>query len=209
MENTTSTSSNLTTEKTFNGTVWRPSNLDLNEDTAFEVAQKNNISINLSKLLINRNIKKISHFLNSKLKENISVNEILKLSNLKKTITFFEKINTDKKISIFSDYDVDGACAASIFKKYLNQFGIEVFVYIPNRLNEGYGLSTPACDKLLEFSSNILVLDCGSNNIDEQKYIHKQGANLRIIDHHECESYFNETIVINPKTPEDKSNLDD
>ena len=48
MENTTSTSSNLTTEKTFNGTVWRPSNLDLNEDTAFEVAQKNNISISLS-----------------------------------------------------------------------------------------------------------------------------------------------------------------
>ena len=84
-----------------------------------------------------------------------------------------------------------------------------MFVYIPNRLNEGYGLSTPACDKLLEFSSNILVLDCGSNNIDEQKYIHKQGANLLIIDHHECESYFNETIVINPKTPEDKSNLDD
>ena len=76
MENITSTSSNLTTEKTFNGTVWRPSNLDLNEDTAFEVAQKNNISINLSKLLINRSIKKISHFLNSKLKENISVNEI-------------------------------------------------------------------------------------------------------------------------------------
>ena len=62
MENIISTSSNLTTEKTFNGTVWRPSNLDLNEDTAFEVAQKNNISINLSKLLINRNIKKISHF---------------------------------------------------------------------------------------------------------------------------------------------------
>ena len=48
MENITSTSSNLTTEETFNGTVWRPSNLDLNEDTAFEVAQKNNISLNLS-----------------------------------------------------------------------------------------------------------------------------------------------------------------
>ena len=56
MENITSTSSNLTTEKTFNGTVWRPSNLDLNEDTAFEVAQKNNISINLSKLLTSKQI---------------------------------------------------------------------------------------------------------------------------------------------------------
>ena len=70
--------------------------------------------------------------------DNISFNEILKLNNLKKITSFFKKIKNDKKISIFSDYDVDGACAASIFKKYLAQFDIEVFVYIPNILNEGY-----------------------------------------------------------------------
>ena len=209
MENTTLTSNNLTTDKSFNGTIWRPLNSDLNDELVFEVAQKNNISINLSKLLINRKISKIPNFLNSKLKDNISFNEILKLNNLKKITSFFKKIKNDKKISIFSDYDVDGACAASIFKKYLTQFDIEVFVYIPNRLNEGYGLSTPACNKLLEFSSNILVLDCGSNNFDEQKYINSQGADLLVIDHHECDHYFNESIVINPKTPEDKSNLDD
>ena len=209
MENTTLTSNNLTTDKSFNGTIWRPLNSDLNDELVFEVAQKNNISINLSKLLINRKISKIPNFLNSKLKDNISFNEILKLNNLKKITSFFKKIKNDKKISIFSDYDVDGACAASIFKKYLTQFDIEVFVYIPNRLNEGYGLSTPACNKLLEFSSNILVLDCGSNNFDEQKYINSQGAELLVIDHHECDHYFNESIVINPKTPEDKSNLDD
>ncbi len=209
MENTTLTSNNLTTDKSFNGTIWRPLNSDLNDELVFEVAQKNNISINLSKLLINRKISKIPNFLNSKLKDNISFNEILKLNNLKKITSFFKKIKNEKKISIFSDYDVDGACAASIFKKYLTQFDIEVFVYIPNRLNEGYGLSTPACNKLLEFSSNILVLDCGSNNFDEQKYINSQGAELLVIDHHECDHYFNESIVINPKTPEDKSNLDD
>ena len=209
MENTTLTSNNLTTDKSFNGTIWRPLNSDLNDELVFEVAQKNNISINLSKLLINRKISKIPNFLNSKLKDNISFNEILKLNNLKKITSFFKKIKNDKKISIFSDYDVDGACAASIFKKYLTQFDIEVSVYIPNRLNEGYGLSIPACNKLLEFSSNILVLDCGSNNLDEQKYINAQGAKLLVIDHHECDHYFNESIVINPKTPEDKSNLDD
>ena len=186
MENTTLTSNNLTTDKSFNGTIWRPLNSDLNDELVFEVAQKNNISINLSKLLINRKISKIPNFLNSKLKDNISFNEILKLNNLKKINSFFKKIKSDKKISIFSDYDVDGACAASIFKKYLTQFDIEVFVYIPNRLNEGYGLSKAACNKLLEFSSNILVLDCGSNNLDEQKYINAQGAELLVIDHHEC-----------------------
>ena len=52
MENTTLTSNNLTTDKSFNGTIWRPLNSDLNDELVFEVAQKNNISINLSKLLI-------------------------------------------------------------------------------------------------------------------------------------------------------------
>ncbi len=207
MENTTLTSNNLTTDKSFNGTIWRPLNSDLNDELVFEIAQKNNISINLSKLLINRKVNQIPNF--SKLKENISIKEILKLNNLNKIISFFKKIKIDKKISIFSDYDVDGACAASIFKKYLSQFDIEVLVYIPNRLNEGYGLSIPACNKLLEFSSNILVLDCGSNNVDEQKYINSQGAEILVIDHHECDRYFEQSIVINPKTPEDKSNLDD
>ena len=58
MENTTLTSNNLTTDKSFNGTIWRPLNSDLNDELVFEVAQKNNISINLSKLLINRKISK-------------------------------------------------------------------------------------------------------------------------------------------------------
>jgi len=94
MENTTLTSNNLTTDKSFNGTIWRPLNSDLNDELVFEVAQKNNISINLSKLLINRKISKIPNFLNSKLKDNISFNEILKLNNLKKINSFFKKIKT-------------------------------------------------------------------------------------------------------------------
>ena len=83
----------------------------------------------------------------------------------------YQKVKSDKTISIFSDYDVDGACAAAICKKFLSQFGIEVNVYIPNRLNEGYGLNQDAIDKILTFSPNILVLDCGSNNFKEQEYI--------------------------------------
>ena len=78
----------------------------------------------------------------------------------------------------FSDYDVDGACAAAICKKFLSQFDIEVNVYIPNRLNEGYGLNQVAIDKIMTFSQNILVLDCGSNNIQEQEYIINKGGNI-------------------------------
>ena len=197
----------MKSKKSFNGTNWQHYNEKFDDNLAFEIAQKNNISINLSKLLINRNIKKISNFLNSTLKENISISQIMKLNNIEKIIQFFEKVKKDKKIAIFSDYDVDGACAAAICKKILSQFDIEVLVYIPNRFHEGYGLNMNAMDKLLDFSSNILVLDCGSNNISEQEYINKKGGQIVIIDHHECDFYFEKAIVVNPKTPNDKSNL--
>ena len=81
MESTTLTSNNLTTDKSFNGTIWRPLNSDLKDELVFEVAQKNNISINLSKLLINRKVNKIPNFLNSKFR----VNNII-LDNVAKKI---------------------------------------------------------------------------------------------------------------------------
>jgi len=199
----------LSIDPSFQGAEWQSAYSKQNEDEIFQLAQKNNISTHLSRLLINRNIKSISKFINSKLKENLSISKIVKLSNLDNSISFFEKVKSDKKISIFSDYDVDGACAAAICKKFLSQFDIEVNVYIPNRLNEGYGLNQVAIDKIMTFSQNILVLDCGSNNTQEQEYIINKGGNIMIIDHHECEVFFDQAIVVNPKTPKDLSDLDD
>jgi len=199
----------LSIDTSFQGAEWQSAYSKQNEDEIFQLAQKNNISTHLSRLLINRKIKSISKFINSKLKENLSISKIVKLSNLDSSISFFEKVKSEKKISIFSDYDVDGACAAAICKKFLSQFDIEVNVYIPNRLNEGYGLNQVAIDKIMTFSQNILVLDCGSNNIQEQEYIINKGGNIMIIDHHECEVFFDQAIVVNPKTPKDLSDLDD
>ena len=199
----------MSIDPSFQGAEWQSAYSKINEDEIFQLAQKNNISTHLSKLLINRNIKSISKFINSKLKENLSISKIVKLSNIDSSISFFEKVKSEKKISIFSDYDVDGACAAAICKKFLSQFDIEVNVYIPNRLNEGYGLNQVAIDKIMTFSQNILVLDCGSNNIQEQEYIINKGGNIMIIDHHECEVFFDQAIVVNPKTPKDLSDLDD
>ena len=199
----------MSIDPSFQGAEWQSAYSKQNEDEIFQLAQKNNISTHLSRLLINRNIKSISKFINSKLKENLSISKIVKLSNLDNSISFFEKVKSEKKISIFSDYDVDGACAAAICKKFLSQFDIEVNVYIPNRLNEGYGLNQVAIDKIMTFSQNILVLDCGSNNIKEQEYIINKGGKIMIIDHHECEVFFDQAIVVNPKTPKDLSDLDD
>ena len=99
----------MSIDTSFQGAKWHSTNLNLDDDEVFNLAQKNNISIHLSKLLVNRKIKTISKFINSKLKENLSITKIAKLRNLDKSISFFEKVKSEKKISIFSDYDVDGA----------------------------------------------------------------------------------------------------
>ena len=189
----------MNTNQSYLGANWISINTNNNDDQIFDLAQKNNISLNLARLLSNRKIKKISNFINSKLKENISLADISKLSQINDVIGFFENVKKDKKVSIFSDYDVDGACAAAICKRFLNQYDIEVKVYIPNRLNEGYGLNQNACQTLLDHSTNIIVLDCGSNNYAEQEFIAKNKGNLLIIDHHECESFYQDIILINPK----------
>ena len=199
----------MTNSESFNGVFWHSHQKNQEDEEIFRIAQIHNISISLAKLLINRNVKKIPNFLNSKLKENISISKIMKLKNIEKSVNFFELVKSEKKIAIFSDYDVDGACSTAICKKFFSQFGIDVMVYIPNRFEEGYGLNLNAIEKMLEFSSNILVLDCGSNNIKEQKYICEKGARVMIVDHHECDSFFDQAIVINPKTPNDQSSLDD
>lgn len=199
----------MNTSQSYLGANWISIHAENNDDRIFELAQKNNISLNLARLLSNRKIKKISNFINSKLKDNISLTDISQLSQIDDVLGFFENVKKEKKVSIFSDYDVDGACAAAICQKFLKQYDIDVKVYIPNRLNEGYGLNQNACESLLEHSSNIIVLDCGSNNYKEQELIANRKGKLLIIDHHECENFYHDIILINPKTPIDKSSLND
>ena len=79
----------MSIDTSFQGAKWHSTNLNLDDDEVFNLAQKNNISIQLSKLLVNRKIKTISKFINSKLKENLSITKIAKLRNLDISISFF------------------------------------------------------------------------------------------------------------------------
>ena len=72
----------MSIDSSFQGAEWQSAYSNQNEDEIFQIAQKNNISTHLSRLLINRNIKSVSKFINSKLKENLSISKIVKLSNL-------------------------------------------------------------------------------------------------------------------------------
>ncbi len=92
-----------------------------------------------------------------------------------------------ERIAIFGDFDVDGMTAASLLTLALRHLGAQVRSYIPNRFNEGYGLSIVALDRIIEDCAPNLVVtvDNGISAASEVSWLLAQGIDVAITDHHE------------------------
>lgn len=116
-----------------------------------------------------------------------------------------QRINTaiseKEQIWIFGDYDVDGITSCAILVKYLENVGGNVNYYIPNRKNEGYGLSKTGLDYILSNGGKVVItVDCGINAFDEAEYAKEIGLDLIVTDHHSIEDRLPQAIaVVNPK----------
>lgn len=92
-----------------------------------------------------------------------------------------------EKITVYGDYDVDGATSAALLINLLNDLGAEAEYYIPDRLLEGYGPSGKALIKLGEAGSSLIVtVDCGAMAFDALKQAHDAGVDVIVVDHHKC-----------------------
>ena len=111
-----------------------------------------------------------------------------------------ETIMQNKKICIYGDYDVDGITSVAIIVKALKKMGASVSYYIPNRMDEGYGLSIEAIKKIKNDGSDLLIsVDCGIKSIAEVDFANNIGLQVIITDHHECgEKLPPADVVINP-----------
>ena len=158
-----------------------------NSELAEKIALKFNVSKLLARILVNKGLvedEKIKVFLNPTRKDfhdpylmpdmNIAVNRII------------EAINRKEKIIIYGDYDVDGITSITVLKKFFLDRGIEVDTYIPNRLEEGYGLNKNAIDTIVEKGYNLMItVDCGISGIEEIDYANSRGLQTIVTDHHE------------------------
>ena len=113
-------------------------------------------------------------------------------------------VECDEHIVIYGDYDVDGVAGTSVLLDFLVSLGANVEFYIPDRLEDGYGLSISTADKVLQKGASILItVDCGITAIDEVKYINSHHMQVIITDHHECMEILPEAFaVINPCRPD-------
>ena len=113
-------------------------------------------------------------------------------------------VDNKEKIYIYGDYDVDGVTSASLLYLYLTSLGAEVYIKIPKREGEGYGVSKPAIQAIAESGATLIItVDTGITANDEVDFAAGLGVDFVITDHHECHSELpNAVAVVNPHRPD-------
>ena len=106
-----------------------------------------------------------------------------------------------ERILVYGDYDVDGTTAVTLVYKFLQQFYSNIDYYIPDRYNEGYGVSQKGVDYAYETGVKlVIVLDCGIKAVEEIGYAKSKGIDFIICDHHVPDEVLPPAVaILNPK----------
>ena len=165
----------------------------------------------IKNILKNRGLeeKEYEDFLNPSIRKYMPDPLILK--DMDKAVRIIaDAIIKNKKICIYGDYDVDGITSTAIFVKYLMSLDVDLDWYIPERENDGYGLSIPAIKKLVDKNVELIItVDCGITGIEEVEYGKSIGLDIVITDHHNPDSFIPKAdAIVNPKRSDDNSGLD-
>lgn len=173
--------------------------------------KENNISFKLKplikKLLISRGIgsdEKIEKFLNGTEKD--MYNPYL-IKDMEKAVSRIEKaLENEEKVTIYGDYDVDGITSTTVIYSFLKKIGMNVNYYIPNRLNEGYGMNKNAIKKIAQDETDLIItVDTGITARDEVEIIKDLGMEVVITDHHELTGEIpNAVAVVDSKRLDDE-----
>ena len=112
-------------------------------------------------------------------------------------------LERDERIAVYGDYDVDGITATCLLTDFLRSEGAAVISYIPDRMEEGYGLNRDAVNTLHRQGVSLIVtVDCGITAVDEAEYAQRLGVDVVVTDHHECKDTLPRcTAVVDPHRP--------
>lgn len=172
-----------------------------NEDKIASIANKYGVNNIVAQRLVEYNLKdeEIKVFLNPTRKD---FHNPFLLPDMEQAIErIIKAINNKEKIIVYGDYDADGITSTTIIKRYMKDRGIEIGTYIPNRLDEGYGLNETAIKEIANEGYNLIItVDCGITAIKETLLAKELGMDIIITDHHEVpEELPNAVAVIDAK----------
>ena len=181
--------------------------LNKNEEEINNFAKEINLSNTMAKILMQRDIdsdEKFQRYTNSGLQD---FRDPFLLDGMKECHDRIQKaIDNNERILLYGDYDVDGISAVTILYKFLENKVSTLNYFLPNRYEDGYGLTLESSKKIIEkFNPQLIItVDCGISSVEEVDYIKSQGIDVIITDHHEMQETLPKTIVVDPKIPNQK-----
>ncbi len=156
------------------------------ERLAMAIKQRFDLSESLANLLAAREVSldEVENFLDPKIK--VTLPNPFDLLDMDVAVNHvIESIKNNKKITIFADYDVDGATSSSLLKRFLEAINVEAGIYVPDRILEGYGPNLEALLNLKKSGTDLLItVDCGTVAFKPLEEAAKAGLEIIVIDHH-------------------------
>lgn len=172
------------------------------KNESIELAKELNIHPILGQLLQQRNIKtkeEVERFFQPDLKE---LHDPFLMQDMDIAVDRLNKaIGSKERILVYGDYDVDGTTAVALVYKFIRQIYSNITYYIPDRDDEGYGVSKQGIDFAYEDGvSLIIVLDCGIKAVKQIAYAKEKGIDFIICDHHVPDEVLPPAVaILNPK----------
>lgn len=164
----------------------------------------------MGQILASRNVgfEEVEQFLNPSLKLQLPNPSVLKDMD-KAAERIADAVIAGEKLAIFGDYDVDGATSTAVFKRFFKMAGHDIRVYIPDRIEEGYGPSAEAFQTLKDEGTEVcLTVDCGITSFEPIAAGTKMGLEMIIFDHHAAEAQLPEAYAcVNANRFDDESGL--
>lgn len=167
----------------------------IEEERVKELQEQYKINKLLATVLANREITNVNTYLHPTRHDFHNPYEMPDMKEAVDRILY--AIDKKEKIIIYGDYDVDGITSITVLKSFFKDLGIDVGQYIPNRLNEGYGLNKDAIKNIFEQKYNLMItVDCGITAVEEVEYAKSLNIDTIITDHHEQAEKIPDAIAV-------------
>lgn len=184
---------------------WIIANQDMGD--VRRLAEKLQVSEVLAKLLMNRGYSEplsANEFLHPSLENLSSPFEMMNMGAAVERI--LDSVSRNEKIMVYGDYDVDGICASITMYEGLKKLGAQVEYYVPDRVEEGYGINVPALKSIYDGGARLLItVDCGVSSYQEIAEAQSWGMDVIVTDHHQLPESIPDCIMVNPVLSTDEN----